>query len=131
MKATNKEVRKFAITLAIILTIVGGLQFWRGRVSVFISLISITVSLLILAVWIPVALRPLFFLFTKVSRAIGWFNTRLLLGITYYILFTPIGLFMRLLGKDLIQRKIDQKLKTYWIAKEEVSDDIVRYEKQF
>jgi len=131
MKATRKEVRKFAITLAAVLIALGGLNLWRGRVSVFVCLASIAILLLVLAVCMPAALRPLFFIVTKVSRAIGWFNTRLILSVIYYILFTPIGLFMRLLGKDLLQRKIDRRLKTYWVAKEGVPDDVSRYEKQF
>ena len=68
---------------------------------------------------------------TKIAHALGWFNTRLILTVMFYLLFTPIGLVLRLLGKDLLNRKIEPNAETYWIDREEEAFDRKRYEKQF
>ena len=55
-----------------------------------------------------------------------WFKLGLFLGsiiapivmmIVYFIAVLPTGLIMRLLGKDLLKRKIDNDTDTYWIER--------------
>lgn len=43
----------------------------------------------------------------------GWVNTRIIMLLLFYVMFLPIGLIMRLVGYDPMQRKIDPELKTY------------------
>jgi hypothetical protein len=61
---------------------------------------------------------------------IGWTVSHLVLGATYYLLFTPIGLIMRLFGRDTMQRKFDPTASTYWIVRKERTD-ADRYFRQF
>ena len=51
---------------------------------------------------------------------LGWINTRLILFIIFYLVFTPIGLVMRLFGVDLLDKKIDKNKNSYWRRKEKV-----------
>ena len=39
------------------------------------------------------------------------------MGVIYFIIITPIGLFLRLIGKDLLQTKFS-KNNSYWIKRE-------------
>jgi len=48
---------------------------------------------------------------------LGWVNTRILLGVIFYGLITPMGLFLRLLGKDAMRRVLVQEAQTYRIAR--------------
>jgi hypothetical protein len=61
---------------------------------------------------------------------IGWTVSHLVLGATYYLLFTPIGLAMRLFGRDSMQRRFDPKASTYWISRQQRTDSD-RYFRQF
>jgi len=79
----------------------------------------------------PAILRPVYALWMKFAAILAWINTRIILGLTFYLVFTPIGLILRLLGKDLIKQKWDSKAKTYWIEREPVAFDPSRYEKQY
>tara|TARA_Y100000746_G_C15186105_1_gene319429 strand:- start:187 stop:579 length:393 start_codon:yes stop_codon:yes gene_type:complete len=46
----------------------------------------------------------------KISDILGWLNSRLLLGIFFYMMLLPIALLMRLFGHDPLRTKsIDQK----------------------
>ena len=43
-----------------------------------------------------------------------------LMGIVFFIVITPIGLIMRLIGKDLLNKKIDKSLTSYWNKREQM-----------
>ena len=61
---------------------------------------------------------------------IGWVVSHVLLGLLYYLLVTPIGLIMRLVGYDPMQRKLDRSATTYWQLRPEPSQ-AKRYFRQF
>jgi large-conductance mechanosensitive channel len=57
-----------------------------------------------------------------------WFRFGILLGsiiapivmaLVYFFTVLPIGLIMRLLGKDLLKQKLDKNTKSYWIERNE------------
>ncbi|HVZ93033.1 MAG TPA: SxtJ family membrane protein [Phycisphaerales bacterium] len=61
---------------------------------------------------------------------IGWTVSHLVLGAAYYLVLTPIGLVLRLLGNDPMNRRFDPAATTYWI-KRGPPPDSSRYFKQF
>lgn len=61
---------------------------------------------------------------------IGWVVSHVLLGIIYFGVFTPVGLVMRALGHDPMERRFDRQAASYWIKRESVSDPR-RYFRQF
>jgi len=46
-----------------------------------------------------------------------------LLSIVFYLIFLPIGLIMRLFGKDPMKRKFDKSTKTYRVKSKQPSVD--------
>jgi len=64
----------------------------------------------------------------KVMHVIGDAVTWFLLVLAFYIVITPIGLLMRIMGKDPLDKIIDKKIESYWTNKEKRN---VNYEKQF
>lgn len=59
-------------------------------------------------------MKPFHTAWMKFAFILGWFWTRIFLGIFYYFIITPTGLLMRLLGKDLLDEKLDKSAKSYW-----------------
>jgi hypothetical protein len=49
---------------------------------------------------LPVALKPLYLLWMKIGHALGWFNTRLILGLVFFVMFAPLALVFRLFRRD-------------------------------
>ena len=41
------------------------------------------------------------------ASVMGWFNTRLILGIVFYLVITPIGLIMKACGKLQYKKQIN------------------------
>ena len=61
---------------------------------------------------------------------LGWLNTRLILGLVFYLMITPLGLLIRLAGTDLLDEKIDKKAESYW-KKRPPAPGPARYEKSY
>ena len=53
----------------------------------------------------------------------GWINTRIILGIMFYLLFFPVGVLMRLVAKDPMARKLDDGAQSYRIRSEAPEKD--------
>ena len=83
-----------------------------------IRLWSLTLSLIFLVLGIlnSKILTPLNKLWFKFGIFLGKVISPLIMGIIFFLVVTPIGLTMRLLGKDLLNLKYSD-IKSYWIEK--------------
>lgn len=132
---SRREVRITWIGFAVIFTVIGSILLYRER-SVFAYVYGAAGFFAFFAAVAPMALLPLYRVWVKFAMILAWVNTRLLLGIVFYLVITPIGLCMRLFGYDPLDRKIDKEASTYWKEKEKIEDssrvgDLSRYEKQY
>lgn len=55
------------------------------------------------------ALQPIYKIWMRFGAVVGAFNTRVLLGLMFYVVLTPMGLIMRLFGKDTLHRSLDDR----------------------
>jgi len=86
---------------------------------------------LVTGLFVQPVLRPIYILWMRFAAILGWLNTRILLGVFYYMIVTPTGWVMRLLGKDLLDLRIDRAAKTYWKKRERQAFDPKRCERLF
>ena len=79
---------------------------------------SAIISLIFLALGLfnSKILTPLNKLWFKFGIFLGKIISPIIMGIIFFLVVTPIGLLMRLLGKDLINLKYNNN-KSYWIEK--------------
>ncbi|MDY7095119.1 MAG: SxtJ family membrane protein [Acidobacteriota bacterium] len=96
----------------------------------------------VLGIWSTAALMPLAtllyrplarWLFVAVSVAtwpIGWVLSHVLLATVYYLLLTPLGLVLRLTGRDPLQRRREPEPGSYWRRREPTKHPD-RYFRQF
>lgn len=109
--------RSFGVVFAVVFLIIalfpllhaGAVRWWSVGVSAAFAVVAFTVPS-ILAVpnrlWMKFGL-----LLAKIVSPIA-------LGILFYLVFTPIGLVMRMAGKDPLRLKADPNAKSYWIDRE-------------
>ena len=83
---------------------------WRSGVSPDVILYVACASGAVIVVYylIPRLRRPLYRGWIYSVIPIGWLVSHLLLIIIYYLLFTPVGLVMRLVGYDPMRRKLEE-----------------------
>jgi hypothetical protein len=71
-----------------------------------------------LAIWIAPAFgRSLYMGWMVAALPIGWSISHAVLALVYYLVFTPIGLLMRLAGHDPLRRSFERGAASYWIAR--------------
>lgn len=66
----------------------------------------------------PMALRSVYLLWMRVAHALGWVNTRLILGAIFYGVITPMAVVMRLFGRDPLHLRADRGATSYRIPRE-------------
>ena len=86
----------------------GDIRVWSVIVSSIFLLLGLINSKL---------LYPLNLLWVKFGELIGKIVAPLVMALIFFIILTPIGLFLRLIGKDLLNIKLNNN-KTYWIKRD-------------
>lgn len=62
----------------------------------------------------PALCRPVYLALAVITFPFGWVISWVLLGLVFYGLFLPIGLLLRLAGRDPLQRRRAKNAASYW-----------------
>lgn len=117
-RLSRPELRNFGLILATGILIFFGVLFplLRDRaiqLTTWPWYLALAIAVLSLAA--PSALRPVHTGWMFIGRILGYINTRIILGIIYLALFTPIAFVLKLLKKDPMRRVFDAKATSYRI----------------
>jgi len=130
IKTDKPALRKFGITMGIAFLLIAAIAYFK-RGTLNYPILSISLFFFIAGLLLPLLLKPIYIFWMKLALILSWINTRVLLIIIYYLLFTPISLILKLIGKDLIDSKIDRSARSYWKKREEGEFKPSNYERQF
>jgi hypothetical protein len=115
----SKGLRQFGLILGGILAIGFGLFFpWLRGLKQMPSLpwVFIGVAVLAWALLAPNSMRGLYRAWMRIAMAIGEMVNRLILAIVYFLVITPTGIVMHLLGKDPMRRRLDKSAASYRVV---------------
>lgn len=113
----EKELRRFGLMVGTIFIVIAGWPVvWRGE-AVRLWAIIPGVLLLVLGVSVPKVLKPVFKGWMTIGHALGWVNTRIILGVVFYGIITPMGVIMRLFGWDSMSRALTPSQDTYRVVR--------------
>lgn len=65
------------------------------------------------ALLLPDTLNPVYKVWMRIGQAIGWVMSKLILGIMFFFIITPVGLVMRLVGYRPMHDKLEADAETY------------------
>jgi hypothetical protein len=130
IQGTRREVRRFGYLFAVVLSIIALYTLYRGSLQ-WPWFLGAAMVFLVAGLAAYPLLRPVYLGWMKFAFVLGWINTRILLGLMFFLVFTPIGVVLRLTGKDLLDQKIDRSAKSYWIKRERKEFDPERYKRLF
>lgn len=80
---------------------------------------------------VPAVFGQVYRLWIGLSVTIGYFVSRAILSVVFFLVITPTGIIMRILGKDPMERKIDPAAASYWQARDQSEIKLEDYERQF
>jgi Saxitoxin biosynthesis operon protein SxtJ len=109
--------RSFGLVFAGFFALLGALSLYSGaeRWHYWFPLAGVFA---VLAYAAPRLLTPLNRLWAKVGLLLHMVISPVILGILFYVCVTPIGMLMRMSGRDPLRRKFEPAAKTYWITRE-------------
>ena len=114
--------RNFGIVFSIVFLII---SLWPLLSQNEIRIWSLTISgiFFILGIFNSKLLLPLNKIWLKFGIFLGNFIAPIVMGIVFFLVVTPTALIMRLLGKDLLNLKKNNK-NSYWIEKDNSNSNL-------
>ena len=128
---TPKALRQFAGGWLVVFLAFGAHQYWRlahHQAGLVLGLIAIVVG--VPGLIRPAVLRWLFVAAMVLAFPMGWLISQLMLSLMFYGIVTPIALFFRIRGRDLLSRKPAPNKPTFWTPKQ-TPQDVRSYFRQF
>ena len=114
---TTKELRDFGLIFGVILVLLFGLLLpWFFEKEFPLWPWWVFGIMGSMALIYPLSLKYIFKVWMLFGAVMGWINTRLILGVIFYLIFVPYSLAMKLLGKDPLSRKLDNQMITYRVT---------------
>lgn len=126
----DATLRKFGLTVGLVFTVIGAFVYFRGTPWGKYPL-ALGISMMGVGWGMPWSLRGFYIAWMAMALVLGSVMTRVLLTIFFLLVLTPVGLFFRLIGRDVLHQRLDKKAPTYWLPKEYPIADRSRFEKFF
>jgi hypothetical protein len=95
---TASDGRKFAFPVGTAFLLLSGLLLWRDKETAFRVVAGLGGVLWVAGVLLPARLGPVFRAWMGMAHAISKVTTPIFMGIVYFVVLTPTGLVMRLVG---------------------------------
>jgi len=109
--------RTLGLTFGAVLLILGLYPWAFGRPTRWWCIVA-SAAFLLVALVAPGVLGPLNKAWTRLGLLLHRVTSPIILGIMFFVVVTPTGLLMRLLGKDVLRLRIEPEAPSYWIDRQ-------------
>jgi len=111
---TARELRRFGFVMAGAFGVFGVIAVWRDK-SWGVYSLALAGAFFLVGLIFPRLLAPIEAGWMAFARVMSVVMTYVILTLSYYLVITPMGLLMRLLGKDLLELKRKPAQSSYWV----------------
>jgi hypothetical protein len=124
--------RQFGVTVGLALLAFAAWFYWRGRAPVVVGTPAVVGALLAsLGAVLPRALVYPNRAWMALAEALSWVSLRVILGLLFFVVFTPLGAWRRFRGSDPLSRRAPATQGSFWMPYSERQADPKHYEKMF
>lgn len=128
---TKKVLRQFAAAWLLFLLVWAAHQWLaRGHQKAALVLAALAIVVGGLGLAVPATIRWLYVGCMIVAFPVGWVVSQVMLAILYFCVITPVALFFRLRGRDLLHRAPPREGASFWTTKS-LPEDVRRYFRQY
>ena len=110
--------RNFGLVFAAVFIIISLYPLWFGK-NMHLWACIMAFIFFFFAIFLPKALILPNKLWFKLGSFLGAIVSPIIMGMIFFLTVTPTGMIMRLLGKDILNQKINKTIKSYWIKRKE------------
>jgi hypothetical protein len=130
-RPSPRQLRQFSGALLVFCQLAAMILYWKVGAQCAALCVSLAGLLCGIGglVW-PRAARPVYLTFVVLGFPLGWVVSHAVLAVFYFGVLTPLGLCLRLTGRDPLARKFDKEAKSYWRPHQPAPDN-ARYFRQF
>ncbi|MCE5326157.1 MAG: hypothetical protein LLG01_07045 [Planctomycetaceae bacterium] len=131
LRPTRRQLNQFGLAWLAFVSIWAALAMWRWHSPAAAGALAAAAVIVPAAGWLyaPI-MRAAYLALTLAAYPIGAVVSTVVLAAVYFLVLTPVGLLMRLLRRDPMQRRFDRQATTYWRARPPAPDS-ARYFRQF
>ena len=128
---SRKELRVFAVLQVVFFAIIATVLYNKsGSTTLPIAIVAVSAVVGVIGFFVQPFMRAIYVVWMFAVWPIGLVVSHVVLAIVFYLVLTPIGIIMKLCGRDPMERKFDKHAGTYWIPRQQESDTR-RYFRQF
>ena len=128
---SEKQLKQFGLIMAGMFSFFAAVFFYKTW-YVAVGVLGVLILLfLVMGFATPMSLLVVYKKWMRFAEVIGNFNTKIILSITYFLVFTPIRIVSSVFREDPLKRKLEPEKDSYWLDCEPRDSDPKRYEKQF
>jgi hypothetical protein len=109
--------RNFGFVFTVVFAIIGFLPWFGESGGIYLWALIVSSLFLLVTVTKPVLLSPLNLVWTKFGLLLQKVVSPVVLGSMFFLILTPFGLAVRIMGKDLLRLKLDKKATSYWVER--------------
>jgi hypothetical protein len=128
--AGPRELRRFGLTGGGAFLLLAAASAWRGHIIAPRVLGTLGVLLVVPGLVAPRLLGPVERGWMRFADVLGRINTRIILGLLYCLVITPVGLVRRWVADPLDRRMRDGR-PSVWVTRPRAPVDPTRYRQQF
>jgi len=114
---TRKQLRSFGLILGAGFCIIGTLPVVFRHASPHVWALVLSVFFALTGVLIPELLRHIHRVWMTAGNILGLINSKILLSLLFFLVVTPVRLFMSLTSRDPMNRKFDKKSESYRVVR--------------
>jgi hypothetical protein len=113
---SQRDLTWFGLLFGLFFGLLGLLSWWRHGLGLAPEILwGLAVAVPLVYYAIPPLRRPIYVGWVTLVYPIGLVVSFVVLGVVYYLVVTPVGLALRLSGRDPMQRAFDPSRKSYWL----------------
>jgi len=127
----ENQLRYFGLIMAGMFSFIGAVFFFKNWVIAAGALGVLILFFAGMGLFAPMGLLRVYRKWMRFAEVIGNFNAKVILSLTYFLVFTPIRIVASVFREDPLSRKFEPGKKTYWRDRKPREPDAKRYEKQF
>jgi len=122
--------RSFGLTFAVVFTILGGWLLWRSNSYAWVAL-ALAAAFAVISFTFARVLHPLNKLWMRFGLLLSMIVSPIVLGVIFFVVLVPVGLFQRMRGRDVLRRSFDRQLPSYWILRDPPGPQPDSFPRQF
>ena len=128
--AAGSTDRAFGFLFSAIAGVLAALAAWQGRRGA-LGWAVVAAGFLAVTLVAPPLLGPLNRAWRRLALLLSKFTTPLIMGLLFFVVIAPVGVIMRLAGKDPLRLRFERENASYWLARSSQGERQTSMTRQF